>query len=42
MEAFDIAEDEQLIGCELHQYKENTDSEFHFIGVTWIKMKVTI
>ena len=34
-EVFNIAEDEQLIGCELDQ------NEWHcFQGVTWIKMKV--
>ena len=36
-EVFSIAEDEQLIGCELNQ-----DNFHRFCGVTWIKMKVSI
>ena len=40
VEIFEIAEDEQLIGCELHQYKKN--SAIYFAGVTWLKMKMTI
>ena len=36
VEEFEIAEDEQLIGCGLDQDKDN------FVGVTWIKMKIII
>ena len=34
VEEFNIADDEKLIGCKLDY------SEHHFLGVTWIKMKV--
>ncbi len=33
-ELFDIADDEQLIGCELKK------TESYFCGLTWKKMKV--
>jgi len=36
IELFNIAEDEQLIGCKLDQ----DDRDDYFLGVTWIKMKV--
>ena len=36
VEVFDIAEDEQLIGCELDEEGDN------FRGLTWIKMKVIV
>ena len=32
-ETFEIADDEQLIGCELYH------TSFDFLGVTWIKWK---
>ena len=35
METFEIADDEQLVGCQLD---ENTSG--NFLGVTWLKMKV--
>ena len=38
VEVFDIAEDEQLIGCKLDA--ENVWGEDFFLGVTWLKMKV--
>jgi hypothetical protein len=34
IEVFDIAEDEQLIGCELEHDRSN------FRGVTWLKRKI--
>ena len=34
VEVFDIAEDEQLIGCELDSDKD------YFLGVKWIKMRL--
>jgi hypothetical protein len=34
-EVFDIAEDEQIIGCELDESKFG-----NFCGMTWIKMKI--
>ena len=34
VEVLDIAEDEQLIGCELDQIRS------FFRGVTWVKMKI--
>ena len=34
LEEFVIAEDEQLIGCELDH------DEFYFRGITWLKMKL--
>jgi hypothetical protein len=34
VESFEIAHDEQLIGCELTYCAE------HFHGVTWLKMKI--
>ena len=40
-EVFEIAEDEQLIGCQLHKYKLD-NGLIHFAGVTWLKMKLTI
>ena len=43
-EIFDIAEDEQLIGCELSEciYTSFTTGvkEIRFNGVTWLKIKV--
>jgi hypothetical protein len=40
VEVFEIAEDEQLIGCELHEMTyDNGNSDF--VGVTWIKIKLT-
>jgi hypothetical protein len=33
-EVFEIEDDERWIGCKLDQSKR------HFIGITWIKMKV--
>ena len=40
VEVFEIAEDEQLIGCELHEYTDS-DGDIDFAGVTWIKIKLT-
>ncbi len=40
VEVFEIAEDEQLIGCELHEYTFD-DGDSFFAGVTWIKIKLT-
>ena len=34
-EVFEIAEDEQLIGCELHH------NDWSCLGVTWLKMKIS-
>ncbi len=39
VEVFEIAEDEQLIGCELHEV--TYDNEDIFAGVNWIKIKLT-
>ena len=39
-EFFEIAEDEQLIGCELTKHYEGKD--YYFPGVTWMKMKVRL
>ncbi len=47
-ETLNIAEDEHLIGCELHQAKcylrhppEDFDfNDFQFVGLRWLKMKV--
>ncbi len=39
VEVFEIAEDEQLIGCELHEMTYYVNS--YFGGVTWIKIKLT-
>ena len=39
VEVFEIAEDEQLIGCELHEIGEYFEGSF--AGVTWIKIKLT-
>ena len=41
VEVFEIAEDEQLIGCELDEIDINEDIPVYFIGVTWIKIKLT-
>ena len=38
VESFEIADDEQLIGCQLDQSTEK--NLCHFRGVTWLKMKV--
>ena len=41
-EVFEIAEDEQLIGCEIDEGKKML-SDFsynYFLGITWMKMKV--
>jgi hypothetical protein len=38
-ETLNIAEDEHLIGCELHQAKFYSD-DFQFAGLRWLKMKV--
>jgi hypothetical protein len=38
VEVFEIAEDEQLIGCEIHEWIDDNGS---FAGVTWIKIKLT-
>ncbi len=40
VEVFEIAEDEQLIGCELHEKCEYIEDSI-FRGVTWIKIKLT-
>ncbi len=43
VEVFEIAEDEQLIGCELHEmtYFDGNKNRHLFAGVTWIKIKLT-
>ncbi len=38
VEVFEIAEDEQLIGCEINEW---IDGDLAFTGVTWIKIKLT-
>ena len=38
--AFEIAADEQLIGAELHNGPASNGDGDHFLGVTWIKMKI--
>ena len=40
VEVFEISQDEQLIGCELHEYSYGRDI-INFTGVTWIKIKLT-
>jgi hypothetical protein len=37
VELFEIAFDEQLIGCEL-----NIDEDDYFIGLTWLKWKLSL
>ncbi len=39
VEVFEIAEGEQLIGCEIHEWIDD-DGSFS-AGVTWIKIKLT-
>jgi hypothetical protein len=39
VETFEIAGNEQLIGCELEHYTIGGDI---FCGVTWIKMKISV
>ena len=39
VEVFEIADNEQLIGCRLDEYGNETVS-YQFTGVTWFKMKV--
>ena len=44
-EIFEIAEDEQLIGCKLHEAIhrfEGVTQSIKFIGMTWIIRKVRI
>ena len=48
VETFEIADDEQLIGCEMDQknrvgcinYRLIPDSSLGLLSVTWLKMKV--
>ncbi len=40
VEVFEIAENEQLIGCELDECTDE-NGYYHFGGVTWIKIKLT-
>ena len=42
IEVFEIATDEQLIGCELYFFRDADTSRDYFNGVTWIKMKSSI
>ena len=42
IENFEIAADEQLIGCELYFFRDADTSRDYFNGVTWIKMKSSI
>ena len=42
VEIVEIADDEQLIGCQLHQYKDDYFGSVYFKGVTWLKIKLTI
>ena len=37
---FEIAADEQLIGCELYNGADNNGCDF-FYGVSWLKLKIT-
>ena len=42
-ESFEIADDEQLIGCRLDEGKDEMDDDWkgdQFLGVMWIKMKL--
>ena len=41
VEVFEIAEDEQLIGCELHEWIDDDGHADFCAGVTWIKIKLT-
>ncbi len=43
VEVFEIAEDEQLIGCELDEINPEYDGgdNDYFKSVTWIKIKLT-
>ena len=40
IEVFNIAEDEQLIGCKLDERK--LGNYLYFSGVTWLKIKVRL
>ena len=40
VEVFDIADDEQLIGCKLENCSNRVWDKHYFGSVTWIKMKV--
>ena len=42
VESFEIAADERLIGAELDSKVYKESGEGYFMGVTWIKMKVTV
>ena len=42
IEVFEIAADEQLIGCEIYFFRDADTSRDYFNGVTWIKMKSSI
>jgi hypothetical protein len=39
--SFEIANDEQLIGCELYHGNWNGYGSDIFLGVTWLKCKIT-
>ena len=41
IESFEIADDERLIGAEL-DYEKDYSGNNCFVGVTWIKMKVSV
>ena len=41
VETFEIAADERLIGAELDYEKDYSGNNL-FVGVTWIKMKVSV
>ena len=40
VESFEIAADEQLIGCELYHGPNNSGYGDFFKGVTWLKWKI--
>ena len=40
VETFEIAGDEQLIGCELYSGNKESDSRDVFNGVAWFKCKI--
>ncbi len=42
VETFEIAADERLIGAELNYMVHNDNGKDDFMGVTWIKMKVSV
>ncbi len=41
VESFEIAADEQLIGAELYHGEYDNDGFDFFLGVTWLKCKIS-